>query len=360
MLLECGWSALERNIATLISDAEEALHVFGPILDKNGPFRKAIFVDSGIVADNVIIDKNCLTGAKGTAEAFVDAFDDLSIEVTTRLCAALGLTGKTSSCLAEQYFIDGIHVWMCGVSNNNLSGAADCNPLHVGRSEEENVRLVVGCGVDPVLVADAVARSKESKAAPLADFVIDLVLPEPPVQRGSNADWLISTAERQLFAVNVDNDDEVQAAATQALLARKRSRELHDDDAKSLAFLSQRAGAAPILTPAEQPEETAGAAATGVQVEEEMFLSSVNVDHLMMTSPELLPKYVVREKRRLLDDPAGITAFEAERHYTMAEVRDFMLLHKLDITKHTGVSVRTKAGLAVAVTEAFKKKVLQK
>lgn len=226
---------------------------------------------------------------------FGDRFaNGFTLNLLMRLQEVMGVSSSalTDGPLVEQFFVDALDRWM------------------ESRGEGENGRMVLACGVQPPVLEAATARSAELPHA-LVDFVVDVVFPTADdllVAIGASAavqDWLIQTYQLNHESIDVEDasgpggegDDKDDAAATAAATeeeAERKRRRLEEESRAGLAGW--------------QPED------------DEVVLTADNIDRYMRENPALIPRDILREKRRSWMDPR-VTAFELESHYTAAELR---------------------------------------
>ena len=232
-----SYSAFRRNIDIIFQDEQERRR-FNQELGKGSAFhRKAT--------------------APSSDEEFADAFDEICVEVTSRLRTAFAL-GTEGTSLCEQYLIDGLDLW------------ASDKPLLVDR-------MVIACGIEPALLE--MAKKKNPCAS--VEFIADIVF---PLDRTAT-DWLVETCQsRNAFAVDASSEAESPNDPQARTLKRARENTDNGND------------------------------------ESDLIVDDENIDNIMMTNPGVLPKSVVRAKRKPLDDPS-ITAFEMDQHYTLVERR---------------------------------------
>ncbi|RNF06996.1 hypothetical protein TraAM80_03608 [Trypanosoma rangeli] len=203
--------------------------------------------------------------------AFVEVVEsDLPVWALLRIKEAFALTGKATT-LSEQFLIDALDHWMSQ------------------RTVRENDSLVLACGVQPAVLEAARARAEELPHA-VEDFIIDVVFPpltsddEKQTGKACVLDWLIASYEKCYEAVDVD-EEEVEEEASSTESPRKK-----------------------IRTEAKDGEE---------------FLTAENLDQFMRERPSAVPRAILRERRRSLQDPA-ITGFELQNHYTANELMDYV------------------------------------
>ncbi|RNF19822.1 uncharacterized protein Tco025E_04061 [Trypanosoma conorhini] len=204
--------------------------------------------------------------------AFVEVVEsELPMWALLRIKEAFALTDGTTT-LSEQFLIDALDNWMGQ------------------RAPRENDALVLACGVQPAVLEAARARGEELPHA-VEDFIIDVVFPAPPSvdggQKGKTCvlDWLIASYEKCYEAVDVDDDDEEEEEASLGASPKKKMR----------------------------IEESGG----------EEFLTAENLDQFMRERPSAVPREILRERRRSLQDPA-ITKFELQNHYAATELVGFV------------------------------------
>jgi hypothetical protein len=380
-LLRCGWRRFSSNVCLLLAESE-LLTVFEPVLNENGEFFRVLNPYPDAEASSSL---SCATPQTSLRD-LEDVFEHLTVEMATRLRNAFGISAPQSSppsdpaqnvasddspcedvadannarcgfatatrTIAEQYVIDSVDAWV----------SSRCSAV--------NRQLVVGCGVHPDSVDAALKRARQSYDEPtldqedgcrkcgdlrgngaplpdaaevavnalLADFVIELVFPSDRRIYGTAQDWLCVALEKSA-AVDVDDDEAVanlhppeQERASGAKRQRSGPND-SDTDVSCSALVDENQ---------QDDEEEDG---------DDLIVSKRNVDRLMLSKPHLLPRYVIVERRRKLDDER-ITVFEAEHHYSMAELREFACTAGLDVSKSKGIA--KKAGLAAAILAAGK------
>lgn len=198
--------------------------------------------------------------------AFLELMDDgFPLCVRLRIEEVFGLTDSVTT-MAEQFLIDALDDWMRQ------------------RMQKENDALVLACGVPPEVLMSARARPDELPHA-VEDFIIDVVFPPPAFDKtedGKNIviDWLIASYEKCHETIDVDKEENESLGESAAKKERKEDLE-------------------------------------------EEFLTSENLDKYMREQPSLVPKQILREKRRPLCDPT-ITEFELQKHYTANELSSFV------------------------------------
>ncbi|ESL07011.1 hypothetical protein TRSC58_05307 [Trypanosoma rangeli SC58] len=208
--------------------------------------------------------------APSSLTAFVEVVEsDLPVWAVLRIKEAFALTGKATT-LSEQFLIDALDHWMSQ------------------RTVRENDALVLASGVQPAVLEAARARVEELPHA-VEDFIIDVVFPPPTSDDGKQTekayvlDWLIASYEKCYEAVDVDEEVEEEASSSES--PKKK-----------------------IRTEAKDEEE---------------FLTAENLDQFMRERPSAVPREILRERRRSLQDPA-ITGFELQNHYTANELMDYV------------------------------------
>ncbi|EKF32995.1 hypothetical protein MOQ_003144 [Trypanosoma cruzi marinkellei] len=224
-----------------------------------------------LVEDSAAFIKSVI--APSSLNAFVEAVEsDLPAWALLRIKETFGLT-ESATTVSEQFLIDALDHWMSQ------------------RTPRENDALVLACGVQPSLLESARARGDELPHA-VEDFIIDVVFPPPPSveeeeKKGKERvlDWLIASYEKCYEAIDVDEEEGEAGEDT---------------------------------SPGESPEKK-------MRLEEDgrEFITAENLDWFMRERPSAVPRAVLRERRRPLDDPA-ITEFELQNHYTANELSVFV------------------------------------
>ena len=351
-LLDCGWSCFAGNVSRLLSEPEVST-VFEPLLEEEGELHRVLTASGSSEAP--------ASPRRVTAQMF-DVFDLLSVEMMARLREAFGLAlGTASEPLPTALAAGNAHheeEFNLPAANDDSdprsNEAADAQKKHADdvrhvslqeqyvvdaidcwisrRTEAQNKRLVLACGVEPAALEAAASKAaqRSSVQAALADFVIDVILPREREIYGTGLDWLFVAVEKNA-ALDVDDDEAVAALPTPSPQKRHRC----DDDNGDVLLVEGSGGGGE------------------VDADGDLIVTQRNVDQLMLSKPELLPRYVIIQKRKALDDD-DITAFEAEHHYTVTELRSFIKLKDLDLSPFKGTS--KKSGLAVAVLSALKRK----
>ena len=351
--LEAGWLAFCKNASALLSETELST-TFEPALEEGGELHRVLTSPAGV-------NEGTPQSLSKVSAAMFDVFDQLSLEMVVRLRHAFRLTagsgeqdekeegmdaaaaaassppredasllqggGRRSVSIAEQYVVDAIDAWMAR------------------RDEVLNKQLVVAVGVSPQVVDAAVAaRGKEEVPSSelLADFVIEIVLPADHQVCGTSLDWLYVVVEKNA-ALDVDDDEAIAALPPSPPQKRPRCTTTGGGDT----------GAISVEGGDDDEVLDGGQGAADGDDDDDLIVTHRNIDQLMMTRPQLLPRYVIVEKRKSLED-LGMTVFEAEHHYTVAELREFIRTQKLDVSSYKGLS--KKSGLAGAVIGSLKAK----
>jgi hypothetical protein len=174
---------------------------------------------------------------------------------------------------------------------------------------------------------------------------------------GTSQDWLLAAVEKSR-AVDVDDDVEVCALQPDEHIAstEQRRKRCRVPEQRGPNDTSSDGDVPPevdnhdfsLMAEGDLVVEVGDHDAATVD-DDEITVTRRNLDLIMRTNPNLLPRYVVEQRRRRLDD-RDITVFEAEHHYTMAELRAFARTAGLDLSRYKGTG--RKAGLAVAVVAA--------
>ncbi|EKG04598.1 hypothetical protein TCSYLVIO_004344 [Trypanosoma cruzi] len=224
-----------------------------------------------LVEDSAAFIKSLI--APSSLTAFVEAVEsDLPVWALLRIKETFGLTDSATT-VSEQFLIDALDHWMSQ------------------RTPRENDALVLACGVQPALLESARARGDELPHA-VEDFIIDVVFPPPSSDEGEKKgkdrvlDWLIASYEKCYEVIDVDEEEEEEAGE--------------------------------YTSSGESPEKK-------MRLEEDgrELLTAENLDWFMRERPSAVPRAVLRERRRPLDDPA-ITEFELQNHYTANELSVFV------------------------------------
>jgi len=160
---------------------------------------------------------------------------------------------------------------------------------------DRQVSLLVSLGVSPRLLEESLAK----EVTAVAEFVISIVFPREREVLGTVNDWLAETTKRQ-NPTDVDLELEEQPA-------QKKSR---TEDDKS----------------------------------DDLVINDDNIDEIMQTRPQILPKSILHARRRSLTD-ASVTPKELDLLYTAVELKEFCASIGLTLKK-----VR-KADMIEAITQ---------
>lgn len=247
---------------------------------------------------------------------------------------AVASTSTSSTPFVEQMLIDGLDEW--------LRGCAD----------EEVRRIILACGVSPAVLntvfaaslqqrkgheqtnkneedgADAAAESNPAIPDALVDFVVDVVFPPPAITATSSngaedaerlQDWLLLSYEKNREIIDLGEEDEGDEEGQEVPEDEFEERDgtgLHPRKIPRAERLS--------MTLRNGKDSSGGDVAEGLgawqPTDGEEVLTAENLDRYLRENPRLIPKEILREKRKSIADPA-ITAFELENHYTAAELK---------------------------------------
>ncbi|ORC90259.1 uncharacterized protein TM35_000093090 [Trypanosoma theileri] len=235
--------------------------------------------------------------------SFLDIVEnELPVWALIRIKEVFGLL-SSSTTITEQFLIDALDDWM------------------QKRTPRENDAMVLSCGVQPDMLDSARARADELPNA-VEDFIIDVVFPPPypstlevkeeeeeKEEEGSKEkkgdkkkhtllDWLIEAYEKCHEIIDVE-EEEIE-----------EEEEIKNEDGKESPIESTMKKR---RKEEEEKEEES----------EEEYLTADNIDRFMRERPSVIPKEILREKRRSLQD-AGITDFELQNHYTVNELSVFV------------------------------------
>lgn len=219
------------------------------------------------------------------AEAVATAENRFPLHVVLRLIDVLGipLNSATDSRLLEQILIDALDRWM------------------QSRAATDNDRIVLACGVQPAVLEAARKRRHELPDA-VIDFVIDVVFPPPVEPDGAvPLDWLILSYEKNHESIEVDDTSNITSSAETASVPPASV---------------TGGGASSNLEDADNATALQGCESA----DGEVILTANNIEHYMRTQPQIIPRDILREKRKHWSD-ATITDFELQHHYTAAELR---------------------------------------
>ncbi|KAH9598765.1 hypothetical protein LSM04_001140 [Trypanosoma melophagium] len=291
-ILTRGLHTLHANITRLFL-AEEERHILlrfiGDPHEATTPFCQGILEPSSLTSFLTVLE------------------NELPVWAFIRIKEVFGLMNSTTTTtitITEQFLIDALDDWMSH------------------RSSSENDAMVLACGVQPAVLDSARARAEELPNA-VEDFIIDVVFPpaypsfsssevkdeeNTRVKNGNNnkknknnsttrknnglLDWLIAAYEKCHEIIDVeeeikeeDENEDGRESSIESIMKKRRK---------------------------EGEEES-----------EEEFLTAENIDRFMRERPSVIPKEILREKRRPLQD-SGITEFELKNHYTVNELSVFI------------------------------------
>ncbi|KAG8348588.1 hypothetical protein TRVL_00596 [Trypanosoma vivax] len=260
-ILHCGLHTLRSNITRLFTDEEEReklLELVGRPDD--GPNSASL--SYGILSP----------ASLHTLEETIE--NGLPIWASVRIKEAFGFSSSKSDggslLMVEQFLIDALDDWM---------GT---------RSHQDNDTLVLACGVQP-RVLECVRDKAEEFPHAVEDFIIDVVFPP-----------------------TYDNSMQVNNPVVDWLVVSycKCHSAMSGDDAQSMG---EEAVRSTCVTPMKYEMAEEG------NEDGEMLLTEANLNAFMRERPSAVPKVVLREVRRPLNDPA-ITEFELQNHYLASEL----------------------------------------
>lgn len=270
--------------------------------------------------------------------AFEDAFDELlPLHVVSLLRSAMVVPAASPTPLSAVYLMHGVDAWM------------------QSNTEEENTRIVLACGVSPAAVRDGLLL----RPTACIDFAVDIMFPEgsavwpattsaaaesPASEDAVILDWLWQVVTQQLS--HPVEEQQQQASSTSSAVQDRACCCDYESDASASFLWRWLVEAAPTRTPADaatdqilidtehhlkRARRNSSDRSTSVDSNNSSsssndnsdyipeFLSEDNLESVMLSNPEMVPRDILRARRKRLTDPT-ITAFEVERHYTVAEL----------------------------------------
>ncbi|CAD2218576.1 hypothetical protein, conserved [Angomonas deanei] len=189
------------------------------------------------------------------------------------------------SPITEQFLIDGLDAFTHSLPR------------------EEVDRMALACGVEPK-IWESTRNLSVNQSDIISSFFADIVYPTKDMmeQQGNVTvvDWLVESYEKNRETVDVSDgpgsDSEGEGDVAHRAQAHKRARE--DEEQRDLAGLAD-------LTAEEEGE---------------VVLTAANLDRMMLENPSVIPRSIIREKRKGWAD-SSITQEELDLHYTAGELR---------------------------------------